>query len=132
MQSVKEEEEKNYEEVSSQEPLPEQTSACSLDRPALNGDLDVCKTKLLPICINRSKKLLRRRNTAVLVKWLSQHCQTPYPTKAEKRELTHLAGMNMRQLNDWFANARRNIKKLGYEKWKKKHPEFSACCSVKG
>ena len=70
-----------------------------------------------------------RRNPAVLIRWIEEHPFNPYPTKAEKQGLAFYAGMTQRQLNDWFANARRNIKKVGYENWKKKHNGFSAILS---
>nr|CAC83019.1 iroquios homeodomain protein [Suberites domuncula] len=70
------------------------------------------------------------RNPAVLVLWIEEHSANPYPTKAEKNFLAHYAGMTTRQLNDWFANARRNIKKIGYETWKEKHSAYSACFSM--
>ena len=62
----------------------------------------------------------KRRNTGALVQWIEEHPYNPYPTKAEKQNLAYTAGMTLRQLNDWFANARRNIKKLGLENWRKK------------
>lgn len=68
----------------------------------------------------------RPRNPAVLVLWIEEHSQNPYPSKAEKHYLAHCAGMTQRQLNDWFANARRNIKKVGYQTWKVKHSAYSA------
>lgn len=70
-----------------------------------------------------------RRNPAVLIRWIEDHPYNPYPTKAEKHYLAYYAGMTQRQLNDWFANARRNIKKVGYDAWKKKHSGFSAILS---
>ena len=62
-----------------------------------------------------------KRNHAVLVQWLETHHLNPYPTKAEKHYLACYANMTQRQLNDWFANARRNIKKVGFPMWKAKH-----------
>ena len=71
----------------------------------------------------------QRRNPAVLIRWIEEHPYNPYPTKSEKHYLSFYSGMTQRQLNDWFANARRNIKKVGYESWKKKHSGFSAILS---
>lgn len=62
-----------------------------------------------------------KRNHAVLIQWLETHHENPYPTKAEKHYLACYANMTQRQLNDWFANARRNIKKIGFTAWKAKH-----------
>ena len=62
-----------------------------------------------------------KRNHAVLIQWVETHHDNPYPTKAEKHCLASYANMTQRQLNDWFANARRNIKKIGFAAWKAKH-----------
>ena len=70
--------------------------------------------------LNYRQEKRKRRNTAALVQWIGEHPYNPYPTKAEKQNLAFLAGMTTRQLNDWFANARRNIKKMGMENWRKK------------
>lgn len=75
------------------------------------------------ICCWTGRKV--RRNPGVLVKWIYLHERNYYPTKSEE-ELCREAGMTIRQLNDWFANARRNIKKKGMEYWKKKHSPYSA------
>ena len=82
------------------------------------------------VLCNSRRKI--RRNPAVLIQWIEEHPLNPYPTKIEKSQLALYAGMNQRQLNDWFANARRNIKKVGYDKWKKKHSGYSAILSVQG
>ncbi len=90
-----------------------------------------CEVKPAFPCSGSDKKI--RRNPGVLIKWIHTHSNNPYPTKKEKDLLTYYAGMNLRQLNDWFANARRNIKKKGgYEKWKEKHPGHSAHLTVPG
>ena len=70
------------------------------------------------------------RNPAVLILWIEEHAHNPYPSRSEKTMLAHYAGMTQRQLNDWFANARRNIKKVGYTAWKEKHPAYSARFSL--
>ena len=82
------------------------------------------------ICCRTGRKM--RRNPGVLVRWIYLHERNYYPTKAEKEELCQDAGMTMRQLNDWFANARRNIKKKGMEYWKKKHSPYSARLTQSG
>ena len=68
----------------------------------------------------RPERRKQRRNPSVLVQWIEEHPFNPYPTKQEKQQLAVMSGMTLRQLNDWFANARRNIKKLGFELWRKK------------
>nr|ADC29552.1 iroquois homeodomain protein b [Suberites domuncula] len=72
----------------------------------------------------------KRCNPAVLVLWIEEHSANLYPTKAEKNFLAHYANMTTCQLNDWFLNARRSIKKIGYEKWKEKHSSYSARFSM--
>jgi hypothetical protein len=51
------------------------------------------------------------------VKWIEEHQNNPYPTKAEKQYLAYYSGMNLTQLSTWFANARRRIKKIGMKTW---------------
>lgn len=88
-------------------------------------------SKTMAVSFPCEKKV--RRNPGVLITWIHTHSSSPYPTKAEKDMLSRLAGMNLRQLNDWFANARRNIKKKGgYTKWREKHPGHSAALTVSG
>ena len=53
----------------------------------------------------------------MLVKWIEEHQNNPYPTKAEKQYLAYYSGMNLTQLSTWFANARRRIKKIGMKTW---------------
>ena len=65
----------------------------------------------------------------MLIRWIEEHPVHPYPTKAEKQGLAFYAGMTQRQLTNWFSKARRNIKKVGYENWKKKRKGFSAILS---
>ena len=66
------------------------------------------------------KKIRSRRSHSNLVQWLDMHKSNPYPTKVEKEQLAINSGMTIRQLNDWFANARRNIRKIGFEAWRKR------------
>ena len=66
-----------------------------------------------------------RRNPAVLIQWIEEHLQNPYPSNGEKQYLANYAGMSQQQLNNWFLNARRNIRKIGYETWKRKHTSYS-------
>lgn len=45
-----------------------------------------------------------REKTKVLATWFRLHAEHPYPTEAEKVALEEAAGMNRRQLNNWFVN----------------------------
>ncbi|KAI8612235.1 homeobox KN domain-containing protein [Chytriomyces sp. MP71] len=42
-----------------------------------------------------------------LTGWLKTHREDPYPTPEEKRALAEQCGLNMKQVNNWFINARR-------------------------
>lgn len=42
-----------------------------------------------------------------LKEWLRTHSNSPYPTEDDKAVLGRLTGLNVEQINTWFANARR-------------------------
>ncbi|KAJ3392513.1 hypothetical protein HDU84_003998 [Entophlyctis sp. JEL0112] len=44
---------------------------------------------------------------SVLTGWLEENKGNPYPTVAEKTKLGRACGLNMKQVNNWFINARR-------------------------
>ena len=46
-----------------------------------------------------------------LKRWLRRHREAPYPTLAAKRLLAASAGMTLVQVSNWFANARRRLKR---------------------
>ena len=89
-----------------------------------NGDSEECQdgssTGDSPSLPRPEKKTSKRRNPNVLIQWIEEHPNHPYPSKSDKQFLASQAGMNLRQLNDWFANARRNMKKLGFQTWLRK------------
>lgn len=63
----------------------------------------------------RSKRKKRpnlpKSATNVLRQWIlsSDHFSNPYPTEEEKRELMSATGLGMKQLTNWFVNARKRI-----------------------
>ena len=61
------------------------------------------------------------RNSSVLVRWIKEHRNSPYPSKGDKQMLAVQAGMTLTQVSNWFANARRRIKKIGMEEWLEVH-----------
>ncbi|KAI8615826.1 homeobox KN domain-containing protein, partial [Chytriomyces sp. MP71] len=44
---------------------------------------------------------------AILLKWLGQNREYPYPTDADKNDLASKTGLTLQQVNNWFINARR-------------------------
>ncbi|KAK9763345.1 Homeobox protein Meis3 [Basidiobolus ranarum] len=60
------------------------------------------------------KKGKRRSNHSpeireILMQWLLEHADNPYPTQAEKLALCQKTGLAVKKVNDWFVNARRRI-----------------------
>lgn len=48
-------------------------------------------------------------------KGLFEHTENPYPTEDEKQLLMQQTNLNLKQVNNWFINARRRILKPGGE-----------------
>lgn len=48
-----------------------------------------------------------------LKQWLYNHRDQPYPSRADKLQLASLSKMTVVQVSNWFANARRRLKKTG-------------------
>ena len=63
------------------------------------------------------KRKRNMRNTDVLVDWVREHPQSPYPDKPTKVYLTCKTNMTLKQLDDWFSNSRRDIKRIGMSTW---------------
>ncbi|SAM07937.1 hypothetical protein [Absidia glauca] len=63
------------------------------------------------LCLDHLDK--RRRGnlpkpvTAILKRWLLEHCRNPYPTEEEKRQLKAETQLTLNQISNWFINARR-------------------------
>ena len=47
-----------------------------------------------------------KRITEKLKEWLNVHWIHPYPTSGEKKELMQQTGLSLKQINQWFINAR--------------------------
>lgn len=69
----------------------------------------------------KTRNNLPKETTYILLKWLNDHLNHPYPNLFEKNQLIASTGLNQQQLLNWFINARRRkIKvlkkqqKLGY------------------
>ncbi len=62
--------------------------------------------------VTKSRKTYATKaQTAHLQKWLNKNKHNPYPTRAEKDMLIIASGMNSKQVDDFFGNARRRMKK---------------------
>ncbi|KAJ3200424.1 hypothetical protein HK099_002688, partial [Clydaea vesicula] len=69
---------------------------------------------------NSSKKKKNRPNfseetVGILLEWLFEHKENPYPDLAQKQHLCEKAGIAMVSLNNWFVNARRRYIQNGNE-----------------
>lgn len=55
----------------------------------------------------KKRQNLPRQTTLILLNWLSEHLDRPYPNSREKYELLIKTRLNIQQLDNWFINARR-------------------------
>ncbi|KAH3687345.1 hypothetical protein WICPIJ_001689 [Wickerhamomyces pijperi] len=55
----------------------------------------------------KKRQNLPRKTTLVLLNWLSEHLDIPYPSSREKYELLKETNLTIQQLDNWFINARR-------------------------
>ena len=68
---------------------------------------------------------MKDENKKYLTQWMHQHKKHPYPTKEEKILLGEICSLRPSQIETWFGNRRREIKKSSMEEWLKKHPRYS-------
>ncbi|KAM9900890.1 hypothetical protein OXX79_004860 [Metschnikowia pulcherrima] len=64
----------------------------------------------------RTRNNLPKEVTHVLLQWLNDHLNHPYPNSFEKAQLIMATGLNQQQLSNWFINARRRKIKYLREK----------------
>ncbi|ODV88237.1 hypothetical protein CANARDRAFT_228984 [[Candida] arabinofermentans NRRL YB-2248] len=50
---------------------------------------------------------LPKKTTVILLNWLNDNLEHPYPNSKEKLDLTSRTGLTIQQLSNWFINARR-------------------------
>lgn len=66
---------------------------------------------------SRTRNNLPKETTLILLKWLNEHINHPYPNSFEKTRLMMATGLSQQQLSNWFINARRRkIKGLRLKK----------------
>lgn len=73
-----------------------------LNNSASTGDLIITNSYVTRS--NFSQKISK-----ILRKWLKNNLINPYPSKMEKKMLSDKTGLNLSQIDNWFANARRRI-----------------------
>lgn len=66
----------------------------------------------------RTRNNLPKETTYILLKWLNDHLNHPYPNSFEKTQLMMTTGLNQQQLSNWFINARRRKIKVLRQKQK--------------
>lgn len=55
----------------------------------------------------KRRQNLPKVTTDILMDWLIQNLERPYPNSHEKQELAARTGLSAQQLDNWFINARR-------------------------
>ena len=59
----------------------------------------------------KKRHTLGKSAVAVMKEWMfsPEHFYHPYPTETEKQELAEAAGITLKQLSNWFTNARKRL-----------------------
>jgi hypothetical protein len=66
------------------------------------------------VCINKTRLPFGKENMEILITWLYEHANCPYPSSDEFASFMQQTSLNLKQLRDWFANARRRrLRKRG-------------------
>lgn len=81
---------------------PRQAGSLSPSIPHRSPKLDSASSKH-----RKTRNNLPKETTYILLKWLNDHLNHPYPNSFEKNELMMSTGLNQQQLSNWFINARR-------------------------
>ncbi|KAH3670997.1 hypothetical protein OGAPHI_000708 [Ogataea philodendri] len=55
----------------------------------------------------KKRSNLPKKTTVILLNWLNDNLEHPYPNSKEKQELVTKTGLSNQQLSNWFINARR-------------------------
>ncbi|KAL5005705.1 hypothetical protein ScPMuIL_016863 [Solemya velum] len=82
----------------------------STGAPTSNRRLrDRKQRRIIPEKVRQKRQTLQDM-ARPLKHWLCRHRNNPYPTKSEKTCLARESSMNIIQISNWFANARRRLK----------------------
>lgn len=91
----------------------------SFDLPTLPGSpVSKSASPDLSHSRTRTRNNLPKETTYILLKWLNDHLNHPYPNSFEKTQLMMTTGLNQQQLSNWFINARRRKIKVLRQKQK--------------
>ena len=55
----------------------------------------------------RKRPNYSKERKKIMMKWLNEHEDNPYPTDAQKEELGRQTGLSMNQVKVWFVDTRR-------------------------
>lgn len=94
--------------------LPTSPRASSLDLELASPEA----LGMLQTLRSRTRNNLPKETTYILLKWLNDHLNHPYPNSFEKTQLMMTTGLNQQQLSNWFINARRRKIKVLRQKQK--------------
>lgn len=95
----------------------EQLSVSPVTSPTLEGGVSSASANIQHHSRSRTRNNLPKETTYILLKWLNDHLNHPYPNSFEKTRLMMATGLNQQQLSNWFINARRRkIKVLRQKK----------------
>ena len=71
--------------------------------------------------VKRKRRTRHKKNTEYLKKWIASHPENLYPVKEEKILLGEISGLDYTQVDNFFGNTRRRIKKIGIQEWLETH-----------
>lgn len=70
-------------------------------KPVVQSNVNVAKKGK-----RSQRKLFSEAQRSILLSWLRENSQNPYPSAAEKQVLMDKTGLNKEQINVWFTNTR--------------------------
>mmetsp|Transcript_24051 Transcript_24051/g.77231 ORF Transcript_24051/g.77231 Transcript_24051/m.77231 type:complete len:424 (+) Transcript_24051:159-1430(+) len=57
----------------------------------------------------KKRRYLAPEVTSYLKHWLKEHIESPYPSEQEKAKLCEATGLTLKQVSNWFLNARKRL-----------------------
>ncbi|KAK4872013.1 hypothetical protein RN001_016137 [Aquatica leii] len=84
-------------------------TAVNLGKRRKNSKRNTIKKRLQPNSAKKKKEGTSAEATAYLLNWLQKNIDNPYPDRKEKLDISVKTNLELKQINYWFANARRRI-----------------------